>query len=48
MAELIATAKIMACVAIPFTLWLVAGIFAGTMLSSRYDREHGLEEEYHG
>lgn len=48
MAEIIATLKIMACIAVPFILWLVAGIFAGTMLNSRYDREHGLEDKYHG
>lgn len=48
MAELIGTLKIVICIAIPFILWLVAGIFAGTMLSSRYDRENGIEEEYHG
>lgn len=48
MAELIATLKIMSCFAVPFILWLVAGIFAGTMINSRFDRENGNEEEYHG
>lgn len=48
MAEILATLEIMACFAIPFVVLLVAGIVAGTMLNSRYDREHELEDKYHG